>query len=139
MLGDPDDGEGAVEYYDTIFGWTGICVDSFYLSDWLTNLAAASIVCRQLGYEDGTPIIQTGYTTAHHKSHYLSLSLSLRISTTVMPNRLAGRLDCDTAMDFDLNSCTAERATCDVTSSGLAGGVLCSKTGEQLMLPSCQN
>ena len=60
LLGDTDDGKGAVEYYDSIFGWTGVCVDSFYSSDWLANSAASTIVCRQLGYEGGTPIVQQG-------------------------------------------------------------------------------
>jgi hypothetical protein len=111
LLGDTDDGKGAVEYYDTFLeGWTGVCVDSFYSSDWLANSAAANTVCQQLGYDGGTPIIQQG------------------ISTVAMERRVAGHLECDPGQDFNLDSCTVQRATCDISSDLLAGGVLCSTT-----------
>ena len=50
-----------MEYYDSMYKWTGVCVDPFYYNSWLKNSEAAIIVCRQLGYEGGLPIIQRGY------------------------------------------------------------------------------
>ena len=57
LLGNSEDGVGAVEYYDSSLGWTGVCTDSFYATQWLDNTAAAMIVCRQLGYEAGSPYL----------------------------------------------------------------------------------
>ena len=58
LLGSGDDGKGVVEYYDRFYGWTGVCADSS--TEWLHATAAATIVCRQLGYEGGTTYIE-GY------------------------------------------------------------------------------
>lgn len=52
LLGSRDDGKGVLEYYDRFYGWTGVCADSS--TEWLDATAAATIVCRQLGYEGGT-------------------------------------------------------------------------------------
>ena len=57
LLGDPADYRGAVEYYDVILGWTGICADSSYSAAWMGS-RAAQIVCTQLGFEGGTPFVQ---------------------------------------------------------------------------------
>ena len=47
LFADSDNGEGAVEFYHSSFGWTGICPDS----SWGTS--EATVACRQLGYETG--------------------------------------------------------------------------------------
>ena len=57
LLGDTADYRGAVEYYDTQLGWTGICADSAHADSWLSS-TAAQIVCAQLGYEGGRPFVQ---------------------------------------------------------------------------------
>ena len=33
-----------------------------------------------------------------------------------MERRVAGRLECNTALDFNLDSCTVEHVTCDIRS-----------------------
>ena len=58
LAGHTSDYIGAVEYYDSLRGWTGICADSTHSSSWNSNTAAARIVCRQLGYEGGRPYSQ---------------------------------------------------------------------------------
>ena len=58
LLGDARDGVGAVEFYQQTFGWTGICADLFSDDDWLANTEAATIVCRQLGFEEGITYIE---------------------------------------------------------------------------------
>ena len=58
LRGDVADYRGAVEYYDSILGWTGVCADSAHSDSWTSNSAAARIVCTQLGYEGGRPFIQ---------------------------------------------------------------------------------
>jgi hypothetical protein len=57
LLGDTADYRGAVEYYDTFLGWTGICADPAHAGSWLSS-RAAEIVCAQLGYEGGQPFFQ---------------------------------------------------------------------------------
>ena len=47
-----------------------------------------------------------------------------------MPQRVAGRLECSTSLDFTLDDCSVERVSCDVDSRLLAGGVVCSRTSE---------
>ena len=51
------DHRGAVEYYDVVLGWVGVCADSTHSSSWTTS-TAADVVCTQLGYEGGSPFIQ---------------------------------------------------------------------------------
>ena len=58
LAGHTSDYIGAVEYYDSLRDWTGICADSAHSSSWNSNTAAARIVCRQLGYEGGRPYSQ---------------------------------------------------------------------------------
>lgn len=53
LVADPDNGEGAVEFYHRSFGWSGICPDS----NWGTSEAV--VACRQLGYETGTSMTYT--------------------------------------------------------------------------------
>ena len=77
LLGDPRDGVGAVEYYDTQLGWTGICADSAHSFSWNSNTAAASIVCTQLGYEGGRPYSQRYMIMLIDLSSIFSLPLSL--------------------------------------------------------------
>ena len=66
LLDSDEDGMGAVEYYDSFIGWTGICADSFYASQWLDNIVAAMVVCRQLGYEDGISLLYKYVTSEVH-------------------------------------------------------------------------
>ena len=53
LYADPDNGEGAVEFYHQSLGWSGICPDS----NWGTS--EAIVACRQLGYETGRPVTYT--------------------------------------------------------------------------------
>ena len=50
LFADSDNGQGAVEFYHSSFGWTGICPDS----SWGTS--DATVACRQLGYETGRAV-----------------------------------------------------------------------------------
>ena len=56
LKGDVIDYRGAVEYYDGIYGWTGICADTEHYNTWIHS-GAASVVCAQLGYEGGTAYV----------------------------------------------------------------------------------
>ena len=53
LYADPDNGEGAVEFYHQSLGWSGICPDS----NWGTS--EAIVACRQLGYETGRAVTYT--------------------------------------------------------------------------------
>ena len=68
LVGDTADYRGAVEYYDVSLRWTGVCADSAHSSSWTSNIAAAEVVCAQLGYEGGRPFSQRYRTTqsGHH-------------------------------------------------------------------------
>ena len=58
LIGNIRDGVGAIELLYPEIGWTGICADSAYAQLWMNNVAAAQVVCRQLGYQGGRPYIQ---------------------------------------------------------------------------------
>ena len=81
LLGNIEDGVGAVEYYDSFLGWTGVCTDSFYARQWLDNTAAAMTVCRQLGYEAGSPYLERFFQRHSTQSFISSYSLSPSITS----------------------------------------------------------
>ena len=81
LLGNIEDGVGAVEYYDSFLGWTGVCTDSFYARQWLDNTAAAMTVCRQLGYEAGSPYLERFFQRHSIQSFISSYSLSPSITS----------------------------------------------------------
>ena len=57
LLGDTADFRGAVEYYDVILGWTGVCADFAHSGSWVSG-RGAEVVCNQLGFEGGRPFVQ---------------------------------------------------------------------------------
>lgn len=82
LLGSRDDGKGVVEYYDIIYGWTGVCADSS--TEWLDATTAATIVCRQLGYEGGTTYTE-GYDRNILSDHIItSFPFLLYIETAML-------------------------------------------------------
>ena len=125
LLGSRDDGKGVVEYYDRFYGWTGVCADSS--TEWLDAAAAATIVCRQLGYEGGTT-----YTERYDRNILLIISShpfpsSCRDSNVVsaLESLIVTDLSCDSS-DVHLSDC----ARTAVTSCSVAGGVECSRTSK---------
>jgi hypothetical protein len=115
LLGDPADYRGAVEYYDVILGWTGVCADSSYSASWMGS-RAAQIVCTQLGFEGGTPFVQ---------------------SAPSLVELGVGRIDCRGSA-FSLADCQREAVVFSQGSCGSrdAGWVECQQTGETSLLPS---
>jgi hypothetical protein len=108
LLGDPADYRGAVEYYDVILGWTGVCADSSYSASWMGS-RAAQIVCTQLGFEGGTPFVQ---------------------SAPSLVELGVGRIDCRGSA-FSLADCQREAVVFSQGSCGSrdAGWVECQQTG----------
>jgi hypothetical protein len=108
LLGDTADTTGAVEYYDGILGWTGVCADSAHYEAW-ANGRAALIVCSQLGFEGG---------------------LAFARSTESLEELAVARLDCSERA-LSLDDC--ERETLLFSggcASQEAGWVECRETGE---------
>ena len=109
LLGDVDDVTGAVEYYDALLGWTGVCADSSHSAAWTTS-NAASVVCSQLGYEGGRPFVE---------------SIDDVVTLSVI------NLDCSGDNVFTLADCQKESVVFSGgCSSQEAGWVECRKTGE---------
>ena len=78
LLGDTADFRGAVEYYDVILGWTGVCADSAHSGSWVSG-SGAEVVCNQLGFEGGRPFIQR----LLYNTHFLLFPLYDLLSNSI--------------------------------------------------------
>jgi len=104
LFADSDNGQGAVEFYHSSFGWTGICPDS----SWGTS--DATVACRQLGYETGRAVTYGS------------------ISSSVIGQQRLSNFVCNEATDIKLNNCTFSTSTRCSRSSDLFAGIQCSSS-----------